>query len=477
MKITIAKGAWTAFLTFLFCAASNVHATQIIYVNQNAPASSTGDGSTWGNAFKDLQPALAVAIPTNGNTVEVWVAAGTYKPTTGTNRSASFVLKSHLRILGGFRGNETNDTQRPYSGFPTVLSGDIGVPAANALNNFNVENTNPIFNPDDPGVQDNCYNVLLASNVTDVVLEKLYITGGYANVPTNTIDDTALLSMCITPGPTNSAQPFLGNTILPLDSRVAGGGLCILSPLSSAPPTNISVILSVCVFLNNGARGYGGGVAVKDGTVQAYGNIFQGNYAGQEGGAYWGMNSRSDFLYTDFNYNRSDGAGGALVFQSMPTDYTVDPFHLSDDDHHKDVADRHWRDDCGGQIHAEAFFARNQGVCADAEVTDPRQPVSTSADGSGGVRKSARGRVPAGARVRVDHDWGDSGGYRGDDCDRDGAWGQRVCEGLDLVQRQFQPLRDAAGVDHDVVSGGGIDPGAEHDSIREPGVGVGKRDV
>ncbi|HWD20905.1 MAG TPA: hypothetical protein VHB20_16685, partial [Verrucomicrobiae bacterium] len=304
-------------------------------MNQNAPATSTGTGASWANAFRDLQSAIAATHPTSNNPAEIWVAKGVYYPTTGTNRAASFVLKSYLRILGGFKGDETNDT-RYYYGYPTVLSGDIGSPQAKRFDTSNIEYTEAPFDAKDPGVLDNCYNVVTATNVVGVVLDKLYITGGFATVSTNVVDTVTMEGMAIATGPTNSDQAEVATMVVPLDPRVSGGGLFLVNT-NGTPETDVSLILNNCVFKNNGARGYGGGVAAKWVYVQTYGTTFSGNYAGGEGGGYWSMNCRSDFLYSDFDTNVADGVGGGVVYQSAPTDGSVDPFGQSSPDYRKTV--------------------------------------------------------------------------------------------------------------------------------------------
>ncbi|MCB9302112.1 MAG: HYR domain-containing protein [Lewinellaceae bacterium] len=112
------------------CPSSNV-----IYVNDDAPGAN--NGSSWTDAFTDLQDALALAgnCP---NVMEIWVAAGTYKPTSGTDRNAAFVMKDGVAIYGGFNGTETQLSQRDWAANVAILSGDIGIPGNNADNTFSV---------------------------------------------------------------------------------------------------------------------------------------------------------------------------------------------------------------------------------------------------------------------------------------------------------------------------------------------------
>ena len=77
-----------------------------IYVK--ADASGANNGSSWADAYIDLQDALSVAV--SGD--QIWVASGTYYPTTGTDQSATFTLANGVSIYGGFDGTETLLTER-----------------------------------------------------------------------------------------------------------------------------------------------------------------------------------------------------------------------------------------------------------------------------------------------------------------------------------------------------------------------------
>src|SRR5579883_2360807 len=76
----IGVGALSLFGTLTAMAQSYT----ILRVNQSAPANSLNDGSSWANAFTNLQSAIAAAQPTAAQPVEIWIARGTYYPTNGT---------------------------------------------------------------------------------------------------------------------------------------------------------------------------------------------------------------------------------------------------------------------------------------------------------------------------------------------------------------------------------------------------------
>lgn len=129
---------------------------EVIYVDQNAFGNDSG--TSWEDAVTDLQNALQTAEPGD----EIWVAMGTYFPTSGTSRLASFVLPDAVTVYGGFNGTETEREQRDWKNNPTILSGDIGV----------------------PGVQtDNSYHVVLMNSMAEnYFIDGFIIQGGYANV-------------------------------------------------------------------------------------------------------------------------------------------------------------------------------------------------------------------------------------------------------------------------------------------------------
>ncbi|MHC4721096.1 MAG: right-handed parallel beta-helix repeat-containing protein [Planctomycetota bacterium] len=99
----------------------------IIYVDENAAGAN--NGTSWLNAFVDLQEGLAIAQ--SGD--EIWVAQGTYYPSELTDpcdpRSATFQLIDGVALYGGFAGTEDPCTfdldDRDFATNESVLSGDL----------------------------------------------------------------------------------------------------------------------------------------------------------------------------------------------------------------------------------------------------------------------------------------------------------------------------------------------------------------
>jgi len=160
----------------------------------NVSATGAGTGLTWANAFTNLQEALSIVIAGD----EIWVAAGQYRPTTGTNRTVSFVLRNGVDLYGGFAGTETTLDQRDILNNPTTLNGDIGELGL---------------------ASDNSHSVVTANNITtSIVLDGFRIMNG-------------------------------NNT-----NGTHGGGLRVTNALGG------EVLVRNCRFLNHSSTNYGGGI-------------------------------------------------------------------------------------------------------------------------------------------------------------------------------------------------------------------------
>ena len=90
--------------------------SRVIHVAQES-SGLTKDGSTWQTAYSDLQVALSGAVAGD----EIWVAEGTYRPST-TNPAISFDLRPGVAVYGGFRGTESSRDERG-PGDLTILDG------------------------------------------------------------------------------------------------------------------------------------------------------------------------------------------------------------------------------------------------------------------------------------------------------------------------------------------------------------------
>lgn len=155
----------TRFLitSLLFLFASSLHA--IVFVDKNAIG--LNDGTSWTNAYTNLQSALLTVIND-----EVWIATGIYKPAApGGDVLATFTLKSGVSLYGGFNGTETARSQRNINTNPTILSGDL-----------NGDDTYRFVNSHDAwfNVVDNSKHVVTANNTdSSAILDGIEVSHGH----------------------------------------------------------------------------------------------------------------------------------------------------------------------------------------------------------------------------------------------------------------------------------------------------------
>ena len=150
---------WMLFLTVTICTAAT---GEVIYVDGYADG--VNDGSSWSDAFTDLQDALVVAQEGD----EIRLAQGIYTPTQDPlDRDATFDLKDSVSITGGYAGLVGMYPDfRHTKFFTTIFSGDI-------------DHNDDSIDPNNK--EGNSRHVVSCSEPDNAaVLEGVTITGGYA---------------------------------------------------------------------------------------------------------------------------------------------------------------------------------------------------------------------------------------------------------------------------------------------------------
>jgi len=229
-------------------------------------ATGTGEGDTWGDAFTSLQAAINEAADGDA----IWIRGGTYKPTTGSDRSASFVIGTDVTLYGGFAGDEDFLIERDILANPTILSGDLNGDDTSAFGNRG----------------DNSYHVVRVANVGNfAILDGLIIRGGNA-------DGTS-------------------------PSNQAGGGVLIIE---TTPTSEIRVvvrelsIIEECSALGSGgaAGGEAAGMEIRDALIRGNRALGGGSPVTSDGGAFSLGYLRA--TQSRFEDNACDGClGGALA--------------------------------------------------------------------------------------------------------------------------------------------------------------------
>jgi hypothetical protein len=206
------------------CLLPMLAAANIVYVS--AAATGTNNGTSWANAFTTIQSGLAAAIPGD----EVWVKAGVYRPTTTTNRGASFTLSSGIALIGGFAGTETLLSQRNITLNQTVLSGDIGTQGT---------------------ATDNVYHVVTANNVsTGTILDGFKIVSGYASESIIADEGGGFYN--------KNGSPTIRNCTFQNNFALQAGGA-----ISHTISGNITI--QNCTIKSNNTNGQGGGIELRTG--------------------------------------------------------------------------------------------------------------------------------------------------------------------------------------------------------------------
>ena len=345
----------TFLLLLLTFAAGPVQAQ--IYVD--ADATGADDGTSWADAYTDLQSALAAATGSD----ELWIAAGVYTP---AREDTSFTITGEqdgIELYGGFAGTETARTQRDPEQHRTILSGDLN------RDDLDPDGDGIIEREDDLQGGENAHHVLILdggdwigpdvdANITSAtIIDGVVVTAGQADKPSSSTGEEGGGLYCDGVGSGNACSPtlrqiiFVGNVALDNGGAIYNGGF----NGGTASPTITDAVFTgnACVnrtlpgfeaqgrggaiqnagfsggtasprithstFTNNAAL-LGGAIhysAAANGTAspKITNTVFTGNTATRHGGALYvdtDGTSRPEIARTVFAHNSAEDEGGAI---------------------------------------------------------------------------------------------------------------------------------------------------------------------
>jgi hypothetical protein len=279
-----------------------------LYVN--GAVATSGNGFSWSGAFKTVSEALNLA--NSGCPDTIWVAAGTYYPATAAggpaaSRDSSFrILRSGIKVYGGFNGTETLLSQRNVTGNATILSGDIGTPNDST---------------------DNCYHVFTVTAPSGVIIDSTTQVDGFTirdgngygasgsftvNGASINHQDAGGMHIYATGGGSNSLQ--VANCTFTRNAANFGGASYVLSTSATA---SARPAFANCTFSNNNATNNGGAFFNNGNAFNlkaSFSNCsFSNNSANGTGGAMQNNNATITLSSCTYTGNRAVGGGGALA--------------------------------------------------------------------------------------------------------------------------------------------------------------------
>lgn len=280
------------------CDIGSVTVSKLCYVKAGTGAGANS-GASWTDAYLDLQTAL-----NDTACAQVWVAKGTYRPTSGNDRSVSFAPRRGVTLFGGFAGTESRINPRSAAN-ATTLSGDIGTSG---------------------DASDNSYHVVRLDGTTAAgtitadtnVIDGFTITGGNADGDVPGADSRGGGLYCAGAGSGHECSPWLNNLDIVGNSSAdwAGGAYFDGEGGNSSPLLTNSTIRSNSAVFGGGVMCFGQAGGVSNPTI---GNVtFAGNTAGLQGAALYNAaydngTSSPTLMNVTFSGNVANGAEGGAV--------------------------------------------------------------------------------------------------------------------------------------------------------------------
>ncbi len=226
-----------------------------------------GNGTSWANAKKTLQGALAIANRCN-NISNILVAKGTYRASTTVNSAArdySFFIGDAINIFGGYPGGAGSDSAiRNFVYNPTILDGEI------------------------QDLYEAYHTIAIYPEAGNIILDGFQVKNGFA-------DGTG--SVELEPG-VNMA-------------RNVGAAIYIRDAAS--------VKIRNCVFYSNVANSHGAAIYANNSSLTLENCVFVNNTAGGEAGAIYNMNGGNLAITNCTFYNNLSLAAGDAVYSTTGT--------------------------------------------------------------------------------------------------------------------------------------------------------------
>lgn len=228
---------------------------------------------------------------------EVWVGEGVYTPThliavpmdnnQQVDRRSTFTVHSGVKLYGGFPNSGSPGMEdRDFDLYPSILSGDIGVPGDST---------------------DNCFHVMFFPATSDAVVNGFTITSGTANGSTATANESSYVSALFISIPNyrgggiymhNASNIQIENCTFAHNRSTYDGGALYIAGGSHE--------FSNCRFTRNIGGGHGGAIHAREGAYSISNSIFEQNRVVlQSGGGPFPMPTPGYWAY-----------GGAIYIQN-----------------------------------------------------------------------------------------------------------------------------------------------------------------
>ncbi|MDN4165207.1 immunoglobulin domain-containing protein [Cytophagales bacterium LB-30] len=244
------------------------------YVNRLS-AVTNGDGSSWESPFLSLHDALSVAV--SGD--QVWVAQGTYRPST-SDRLVRFTVPSGVKVFGGFAGTETDPSERALGQY-TILNGDINGDDDGLVN---LSNTTMV---------DNSLTLMYLENPKGNVVDGFIFQRGFANYTNSDVNGQQAAGLFVYAIDEQDNSVTVRNVMFRDNAAVFGASFLVRNDVGAS---NLSSTFENCIFLRNSAEIAAGGSAVNFGTNTNTRNVltmvncyFENNNSTNFRNAGWGM--------------------------------------------------------------------------------------------------------------------------------------------------------------------------------------------